>query len=297
MDGQAVSQGEFRTQLNGLVFWYRIAGRGLICILPMPGWGVSIQYLEELRRLEELFTVVYLETRGTGRSEAPATTAEYGWGQFTMDIEALRQHFRQERIWLLGHSQGGMMILHYALTHLEHVLGLLLIDSAPGYDAEWVRESRARAEQYGQGALWERITNAILVAPPATEYELQALDNESALVAPCYWHDLANTEKHGAAFAATTTALQPYQGVAHSHLADFDFVSRLPDIPAPTLIVVGASDGVTSLSQSQRLRLGLTNSKLLVIEKAGHFPWLEEPEAFFAGIQAFLPALGYPSQL
>ncbi|MFN8470324.1 MAG: alpha/beta hydrolase [Caldilineaceae bacterium] len=297
MGEQAIRHGEFRTQLNGLELWYRVSGRGPVCILPTPGWGVSIQYLEGLRPLEELFTVVYLETRGTGRSQTPATTAEFGWEHFTADLEALRQHLQQERVWLLGHSQGGVMVMHYVLTHPKRVLGLLVVDSIPGFDAEWMRESRARAEQYGQGVLWERIVDAILYHPPTTADELQALDNDSGPVAPCYWHDLANVEKHAATFAATTTALQPYQGVAHSHLADFDFVSRLPDIAAPALIVVGASDGVCSLSQSQRLHLGLAHSKLLVIEKTGHFPWLEEPNAFFAGMRAFLPVLGYRSQL
>lgn len=89
------------------------------------------------------------------------------------------------------------------------------------------------------------------------------------------------------AFDATTTALQPYQGVAHSQLAAYDFVSRLCEIAAPALIVVGTSDGVSSLSQSQRLQLGLAHSKLLVIEKAGHSPWLEQPEALFSGFRRF----------
>lgn len=296
MSEQTIRHGEFRTQLNGLDLWYRVSGRGPVCILPTPGWGVSIHYLEGLRTLEELFTVVYLETRGTGRSQAPATTAEYGWGHFTVDLEALRQHLGQERVWLLGHSQGGMMVMHYALTHPERVLGLLVVDSAPGYDAEWVRDSLARASQRGQGALWERIVDGFLHHPPATEDALQALDAELGGV-EAYWHDPVNIEKHAEAFAATTTALRPYQGAAHSHIADYDFTARLHEIAAPALIVVGASDGVASLSQSQRLHLGLANSKLLVIEKAGHFPWLEAPDAFFAGMRAFLPVLGYRSPL
>jgi hypothetical protein len=29
-----------------------------------------------------------------------------------------------------------------------------------------------------------------------------------------------------------------------------------------------------------------------VIENAGHFPWLEQPDQFFGGMRTFLPKLG-----
>jgi pimeloyl-ACP methyl ester carboxylesterase len=90
-----------------------------------------------------------------------------------------------------------------------------------------------------------------------------------------------------------SVALHPFQGSAYSHQAKYDFISHLGNIQAPTLIVVGVSDVVCSLTQAERLHGGIANSKLLVIEKAGHFPWLEAPQAFFAGVRTFLPILGY----
>jgi proline iminopeptidase len=73
----------------------------------------------------------------------------------------------------------------------------------------------------------------------------------------------------------------------------FNFLSRLPEIKAPTLIVVGTDDFICSPRQAERLHLGIARSKLLVIEKAGHFPWLEQPESFYDGLRQFLPTLGY----
>lgn len=61
-------------------------------------------------------------------------------------------------------------------------------------------------------------------------------------------------------------------------------------------IVVESDDFVCSPVQAQRLHLGIQCSKLLLIEEAGHFLWIEQPEAFFSGTRKFLPALGHERQ-
>jgi proline iminopeptidase len=53
---------------------------------------------------------------------------------------------------------------------------------------------------------------------------------------------------------------------------------------APTLVVVGR-DVICPPSQAKRLRDGIPDSELVVFEQSGHFPWLEEPEAFFGAVR------------
>ncbi len=66
----SIATGEFTVRLNGLNLWHKVCGVGPVCLLPTPGWGPSSDlYYHTLGRLETLFTVVYLDTRGTGRSE------------------------------------------------------------------------------------------------------------------------------------------------------------------------------------------------------------------------------------
>lgn len=68
--------------------------------------------------------------------------------------------------------------------------------------------------------------------------------------------------------------------------------STLPEslgsITAPTLIIWGASDTVTPLSQGQQLQTAIAGSSLEVVPGAGHRPHLEDPEATAALISAFL---------
>jgi len=55
---------------------------------------------------------------------------------------------------------------------------------------------------------------------------------------------------------------------------------------------VGASDDRASPLQAERIHHGISGSKLIMIEKAGHFPWLEQPDRFFAAVESGLAALG-----
>lgn len=287
-----IALGEFVQDLNGLKLWYKVSGRGPVCILPTPGWGASAElYVDSIQPLEEHFTMVYLEMRGTGRSEAPSTRSEYTWDHFSADLEALRMHLHQEQIWLAGHSQGGMLVMHYAISYRDRVRGMLVIDSAPGFDAEMLNDAITRASQHGYGDILAREFDSQLFHPPATEKEYQKLLSEDKPI--FYWHNVTNAEKYGGQFASVKLALHPWQGCAYSHQSAYDFVSNLPAIKAPALIIVGASDIVAPITQSERLHHGIRNSKLLVIEKAGHFPWIEAREAFFDGVRSFLPEIGY----
>lgn len=69
---------------------------------------------------------------------------------------------------------------------------------------------------------------------------------------------------------------------------DWDLTSRLSEISAPTLIVVGKDDFVCPPSQAKIMHEGIPNSKLIVFEKSGHFTYVEEPEAFFDAVRGWL---------
>ena len=44
------------------------------------------------------------------------------------------------------------------------------------------------------------------------------------------------------------------------------------------------------------MHLALPNSKLLLIEDSGHFPWMEQREVFELKVPEFLDALGFSAQ-
>ncbi len=73
----------------------------------------------------------------------------------------------------------------------------------------------------------------------------------------------------------------------------FDAVDQLASIDCPTLVCVGELDSVTPVEASREivdaLRPGV--GRLEVIEGAGHFPWKDAPDRYFAVIGDFVDQL------
>jgi proline iminopeptidase len=291
-----LEQGEFKAKLNGLELWYKVSGKGPVCLMPSPGWGIGVDYLFGLKPLEEQFTMVYLETHGTGRSERPKTTKEYTLEHFTGDLEALRKHLKQDQVWLMGHSCGGLQIMGYALRYPKRVKGLVVLSSFPGYDDEYGLDFRAQVARRAKEPWFPDANQALSIlfhTPQTNDEEMRSLFLRTL---PFFFHNQEILKRNAPAFAGITFLAHAHRGCVDSGFFSLTLSPQLHKIKAPVLIVVGSDDFTCSPVQAQRLHLGIPCSKLLLIEDAGHFVWFEQPEAFFSGIRKFLPALGYKIQ-
>src|SRR5690606_27678366 len=63
-------------------------------------------------------------------------------------------------------------------------------------------------------------------------------------------------------------------------LGRWSAVDRLHGVAAPTLVVVGRHDVVSSWPQALRITRRVPGAELVVFEDSGHFPWLDEPARF-----------------
>ena len=283
-----ISEGQFTTLINGLQLWYKVSGNGPICILPTPGWGPSSEYyFLKLTPLEEMFTMVYLDTRGSGRSERPELN-EYTMKNFVADLEGLRSHLGVENMWLMGQSDGGPMVLNYAFEHAEHVTGLILVDAPIGDTSKG--DDRSKRMQLRKDEPWFDAAIKQWGQMPTTQEEFDAYNKA---IMPFFFSSIDNLEKNQAVFEQTSLSFHAVQGQGQSDRSSADLATLLPEMEIPTLIIVGIDDFICTPPAALFLHSKIQYSKLLVIENAGHFPWLEEPEQFFAGIRTFLPKLGY----
>jgi proline iminopeptidase len=82
--------------------------------------------------------------------------------------------------------------------------------------------------------------------------------------------------------------------VARLRREGYDWRDRLRDLRVPTLVVHGAADALP-LSEAERTSRFLTQARLEPIADAGHNPFWEAPDAFFAAVQAFLTEGAPPS--
>lgn len=281
-----LSPGEHQITANGLTLAYTVAGKGPVALVPAPGWGPSSQYLAlGLKPMEQWFTMVYVDPRGTGRSQAPAP-GDVSWAMLVSDLEAVRAHLGQERVWLVGHSMAGVMSTHYALSHPQRVGGLILIGSLAAGDAAYGADMQRRMARR-KDQPWFPAALKAMRENPATQADLERGMRD---MTPLYFARPERIPQVAGSLTSAPLSLAAWQGAGKRMP---DVLSRLPEIKAPTLLVVGMEDFIASPAESTRLHRGIAGSKLLVIEDAGHFPWLEQPDAFFKGVRGFLPTLGY----
>ncbi len=269
-------------------------------------------YFRAFGPLEDVFTMVYLDSRGSGRSEAPADSAAYAYADFVADLDALRQHLGQEKVWLMGQSEGGVQVQHYAVAHGDRIAGLVLVDTLPASDADWVSDVRARVHARKGEPYYEAAAPLMLAAFAGDEKGWKGFDvDRLGMSFPEMWEhtmpfsmsDFRRLEEISARMMSQGShqevahppegfSAAALQGMKDSGRHPFNLVEQLKHVQAPTLMVTGADDVLASPASAERLHLALTTSKLLAIEDAGHFPWVEQPEAFFGGIKRLLARLG-----
>ena len=65
-------------------------------------------------------------------------------------------------------------------------------------------------------------------------------------------------------------------------------LASLKGIGASVLVVVGEFDAMTGVSVGDRFAETLPDARVAVVPGAGHFPWVDAPDAFRAAVGAFL---------
>ncbi len=257
----------------------------------------KIGYQLTLKPLEKHFTVVYYEPRGTGKSEVPESLEEYGQDHLVAEIEALREHLKAEKIWIFGHSDQSAIALQYALTYPESSEGLILSGTGIAGTQEQMIARRKESES-------SRIKESPWFAQVVRDWDYlikHHTDTDSAgrdlSDAPLKWwcYDEESAQKVIPVTKEISKAgrRKPIDGKHPFETPEerqhyLDLQKRFPEINAPVLILNGKYDTNNPPEFAEKLRALLPNSGLVLIDKAGHFPWIENEGDFFSAMEEWL---------
>jgi proline iminopeptidase len=280
--------GSHQVKLGNVSFHYVVAGHGPLVIVTSPGWGIGSLYLQRgLAPLEKTFTVLYLDTRGSGGSARPADAKQMSVAIMADDIDQLRSYLMLDAINLVGHSNGGAIALDYAERYPQRVSRVVLIDAE-------VLDDRDDSAIQRYFTLWHddpRFKHAVEVAlvdpPDDTDERFEANLKE---ILPLYFSDptrylhIFEEQYAGTHLSAFT---EKAQEVADKLAPRYQ--SREYDkVQGKTLIISGTVDFVCPVEVSERIHNGIAGSTLSLYANVGHFPYIEEPERFFSEVSHFL---------
>ena len=92
---------------NGVLIYYQIIGHGAPLMIVHGGPGVAHDYLMPyLLPLARGNKLIFIDERGSGRSEKLENTTQYIVENMVEDMESVRQALHLGKISLMGHSFG-----------------------------------------------------------------------------------------------------------------------------------------------------------------------------------------------
>lgn len=200
----------------------------------------------------------------------PVTIADQKQGSSMREIAAAILRDAPPSFVLGGFSMGGYVALEIMRQAPERVKALILIDTQARPDTPEASENRRRGIELARAG---RLEAASMATYPNAFHpsnidnpEMRAIHLEMALA----------------------TGPEAYIREQESIIGRPDSSPDLGRIKVPTLIIVGDSDKITPPEAARELAAGIPRSRLVVIERAGHYALVEQPEQVNAAIEAFL---------
>ena len=112
---------------HGVLIYYVEFGKGSPLVVLHGGPGADHTYfLPWLLPLARTHRLIFIDERGSGRSERLQDVSKYTVENMADDVEAVRVALNLGKIDLLGHSCGGVLAEAYALKYQQHLNHLIL---------------------------------------------------------------------------------------------------------------------------------------------------------------------------
>jgi pimeloyl-ACP methyl ester carboxylesterase len=256
---------------NGATLYYEVAGEGGPLVLVHAGIADGRMWDAQVDTFSRRYRVIRPDMRGFGRS--PMVAGPYS---HHADLRALLDALEVGRAAFVGCSMGGATVIDFALENPERVEALVLVGSAVGgfeFDEEPPKEwdELVAADEAGDLERVSELEVRMWVdgprrGPDAVDPGVRDLVREMNLIA------LKNEALQ------LGEELEPHTPSA----------TRLSQIQAPTLVLVGDEDRPRTLAAADLLERDLPNARKTVVPGTAHLPNMERPQEFNRLVLDFL---------
>ena len=259
------------TLASGLRLHYRVQGP------PEAPWMVLLNGLLSdttmwagaLPGLTQRFRVLTFDSRGQGKSDAPAE-GPYLTADLAEDAWELFQALGVARPWLVGLSNGSALSLELLTGHPGAFAGAVLTSAMPRID-------------FAMALKVEHWARCLELGGPLFQFDA---------VAPFLWGDGFLEARHGVLRAyhqVVTGGEKPLHGNLHQirGTLGWDIRDRLGAIEAPVLLLCGAEDLLTPPWKCLVTAQGIAGARFEVVPGVGHAYPVEDPKGFVMRVLEF----------
>ena len=256
--------------VNGAHTHYERSGKGFTVLFIHAGIADSRMWEPQAAAFADRFDMIRPDMRGFGDTAHPP-------GPYSAldDMVALLDHLKIDSAHVVACSMGGTLAIDLALEHPERVEKLVLI-------AAGVSGLNAGA---GDAALFTEIEEADKAG------DMDAVNRAEVRL----WVD-GPRRREGSAPATVRELVLDMNGrslhtdwsAAENRRIEPPAITRLDEIAAPTLVVVGDEDLLHCMANADLIASKVPGARKVVIEDAAHLPSLERPEEFNRVLLDFL---------
>lgn len=237
-----------------------VAGKGTLLLFLHGIRGSRRHWARQVEFFSRHFRAAAWDARGYGDSEDYEGALQFD-AHFTADVLRVADHFRADKMHLVGLSMGGRIARNFALRHPGRLRSLVLAGTSPGFDAlspedvkRFVAERRAATPEGVRRLLGSRAI--------AGAYE-ELLDSVKRV--------------HPASFEKTLEAS-----------VSQDRAAPIEQIAVPTLVLTGDEDRVYPPAMAQEIARRIPGAELVTMKGIGHLSNLEQPDEFNQAVLDFL---------
>ena len=241
--------------VGGGKLYYEVAGEGPTVVLIHDGLLHCKAWDEQFQPFAKTYRVIRYDRRGFGLSKTSAQAYSD-----VEDLRALLKHMAVSAAALVGSSSGGGLAIDFTLAYPDVVDGLVLVGAVVrgfGYSEHFIERNRANRGRDLETTIEHWASDPWTIAPGNSAVRQRV--RELLLANP----QNLSVDKHRYA----TPPHQPALG-------------RLSEIRVPTLIVGAEADIPDVHAHAGAIQAGIAGAKRVVISRAGHLVYLEQPEEF-----------------
>ena len=261
----------FLERPGGKVAYSDSGGSGPIVIC-VPGIGdTRAEYRFLAPVLERAgYRVIAMDPRGMG--ESSVTFEDYSAAAVGADMAALIQEIGSPRVDVIGNSAAGASAVWVAAQAPDQVGAIVLIDpfvrETPVSRGVRLALSAAMHRPWGP-AFWSMYYGSLYKSAPPADL-------------PQYRETLKANLNEPGRFEALDAMLWASKGPCEA---------RISEVHAPTLVVMGGADSdFDNPAEEAKLVADRLHGKVMMVQGAGHYPHVEQPEMVGNEIFEFLKA-------
>jgi pimeloyl-ACP methyl ester carboxylesterase len=274
-----------------------------------PGWENT---------LEKKTAIAYYDKRGLNKRVSRIDTAQINWNQNSRDIYKIADFLKNKyvaKIFLMGHSAGGMLVYEYLSTFNEQsnsiIEGAIILNTPFTNDSSPKRYSYYRplflkniAQEYMEKAIdtskWQTAYNWMVNTESINSRERSKI-----------WNDYVESafepvnRKITLAMAVKVIFTKPYSPIKYlnnkdndligdllweqkQNISDEEFSIKLSQINHRVLVITGRYDAIAIPEEMEPIRRLLKDTKVIVFPDCGHESYLDQPERLNEAILEFI---------